>query len=312
MLGRRVPKGDTSDGIKKLQEAMDDADAIIIGAGAGLSTSAGFVYTGERFEKYFSDFAEKYRFKDMYSGGFYPYDTLEEHWAYWSRYIYINRYMDAPKPVYSDLYDLVKEKDYFVLTTNVDHCFQKAGFDKHRLFYTQGDYGLFQCSVPCHQGTYDNEVLIGKMVEAQGYVISENGMLSLPEGAVPKMKVPSELVPHCPKCGKPMSMNLRADDTFVEDEGWHRAAQRYSDFLRRHQNMKVLFLEAAVGFNTPAIVKYSFWRMTYEWKNSIYACLNYGEAFAPDEIKNKSICINGDIGTILNQLRPLARRWMSL
>ena len=291
------------DKISRLKHELETADAVIIGAGAGLSTSAGFTYTGERFEKYFGDFIGKYGFRDMYSGGFYPFGTLEEHWAYWSRYIYINRYMDAPKPVYRELYDLVKDKDYFVLTTNVDHCFQKAGFDKHRLFYTQGDYGLFQCSVPCHKETYDNGKIIRKMIEAQGYVIAENGEINLPEGIAPKMKVPSELVPYCPQCGKPMSMNLRADDTFVEDEGWRQAAQRYSDFLRRHQSVRALFLEAAVGFNTPTIVKYSFWRMAYEWEDAVYACLNYGEAFAPDEIKRKSICINGDIGAILNQLR---------
>ena len=290
--------------IQRLGNVLEEADVVIIGAGAGLSTSAGFVYDGERFQKYFGDFKEKYGFRDMYSGGFYPYDTLEEHWAYWSRYIWINRYADAPKPVYDELLALVKDKDYFVLTTNVDHCFQKTGFDKERLFYTQGDYGLFQCSVPCHKETYDNAEIIRKMIEAQGYVIAENGEINLPEGIVPKMEVPSELVPHCPKCGKPMSMNLRADDTFVEDGGWHKAEQRYSDFLCRHQNMRVLFLEAAVGFNTPTIVKYSFWRMVYEWEDALYACLNYGEAFAPDEIKKKSICINGDIGAILNQLQP--------
>ena len=292
-----------SEQIEKLKQEIKIADAIVIGAGAGLSASAGLVYTGERLEKYFGDFVSRYHFRDMYSGGFYPYDTLEEHWAYWSRYIYINRYMDAPKPVYRELYDLVRDKDYFVLTTNVDHCFQKAGFDKQRLFYPQGDYGLFQCSVPCHMETYDNAAVIRKMIEAQGYVIAENGEIDLPEGTVPEMEIPSELVPRCPKCGKPMSMNLRADDTFVEDEGWHQAAQQYSDFLRRHQNRRVLFLEAAVGFNTPAIVKYSFWKMAYEWKDALHVCLNYGEAFAPDELKNKSICINGDIGTIVNQLR---------
>ena len=291
-----------SEPVKRLKSELEAADAVVIGAGSGLSTSAGFTYTGRRFEMYFGDFIDKYGFGDMYSGGFYPFETPEEDWAYWSRYIYINRYMDAPKPVYRELYDLVKDKDYFVLTTNVDHCFQKAGFDRQRLFYTQGDYGLFQCSVPCHKGTYDNAEIIRKMIEAQGYVIAENSEMNLPEGIVPKMEVPSELIPYCPKCGKPMSMYLRADDTFVEDEGWHKAAQRYSDFLRRHQNMRVLFLEAAVGFNTPTIVKYSFWRMVYEWKDALYACLNYGEAFAPDEIKKKSICINGDIGAILNQL----------
>ncbi len=286
---------------RKLQEALQQAEAVIIGAGAGLSTSAGFTYDGERFQRYFSDFEAKYGFHDMYSGGFYPFETLEEHWAYWSRFIFLNRYSDPPKPVYQKLLQLVKDKDYFVLTTNVDHCFQKAGFDKHRLFYTQGDYGLWQCGKPCHHKTYDNQEVVRRMVEAQGFRVTAQG-LELPAGAVPRMAVPADLVPYCPRCGEPMSMNLRADDTFVEDEGWHQAAQRYSDFLRRHQHMRVLFLEAAVGFNTPTIVKYSFWRMVYEWEDAVYACLNYGEAFAPDEIKKKSICIDGDIGTILNQL----------
>ena len=289
--------------IEKLKQEIESTGTIVIGAGAGLSASAGFTYSGKRFEDNFPDFIEKYGFKDMYSAGFYPYQTLEEHWAYWSRYIYINRYMDAPKPVYHKLYDLVKDKDYFVLTTNVDHCFQRAGFDKHRLFYTQGDYGLFQCSRPCHQNTYNNEALIREMVEAQGYGIDVDGTLILPEGASPKMTIPPDLIPHCPKCGEPMSMNLRADHTFVEDEGWHMASERYAEFLRRHQNMKVLFLEAAVGFNTPTIIKYSFWRMAHEWKDAVYVCLNYGEAYAPDEIKKRAICINGDIGEILYQLQ---------
>ena len=250
MFRWRIPKSDnTPDGVNKLRETLNSVDAVIIGAGAGLSTSAGFVYTGERFERYFHDFAEKYRFRDMYSGGFYPYSTLEEYWAYWSRYIYINRYMNAPKPVYDKLYELVKDKGYFVLTTNVDHCFQKAGFDKHRLFYTQGDYGLFQCSDPCHNATYDNETVIRDMVETQGYVIDGNNELILPEGVTPKMAVPGELVPHCPVCGKPMAMNLRADNTFVQDDGWYRASERYSDFLRRHKGLKVLFLELGVHAN---------------------------------------------------------------
>lgn len=288
--------------IERLRENIESADTIIIGAGAGLSTSAGFTYSGERFQKYFSDFVTKYHFRNMYEGGFYPFDSLEEHWAYWSRYIYINRYMDAPNPVYENLFKLVKDKDYFVLTTNVDHCFQKAGFDKQRLFYTQGDYGLFQCSRPCHQNTYDNEAVIRKMVEAQGYVITGDGELLLPEGVSPEMTVPADLVPYCPRCKEPMSMNLRADHTFVEDEGWRLASERYAEFLRGHQNRKTMFLEAAVGFNTPTIIKYSFWRMTREWKDAVYVCLNYGEAYAPDEIKRKSICVNGDIGKILYQI----------
>ena len=271
--------------IKNLQTALSEADAVVIGAGAGLSTSAGFVYTGERFEKYFSDFAAKYGIKDMYSGGFYPFATPEEHWAYWSRYIYINRYMDAPKPVYDAILKLVQDKDYFVITTNVDHCFQKAGFDKKRLFYTQGDYGLFQCSEPCCQETFENEAVIRQMMERQ-----EN------------MKIPTELLPVCPHCGKPMTMNLRSDDKFAEDEGWHQAAERYENFLRTRAGGKILFLELGVGYNTPGIIKYPFWQMTAKNPNAIYACINQGQAACPPEIERRSLCINADIGPVLQSL----------
>lgn len=292
---------DCSKRIRRLKAALDEAEAVFIGAGAGLSVSVGFEYSGERFEKYFGDFAETFHFRDMYSGGFYPYETLEKYWAYWSRYIYINRYMDAPVPVYDRLYELISEKDYFVLTTNVDHCFQKAGFDKHKLFYTQGDYGLFQCSSPCHPMTYENKDVVREMVEAQGYVIDGNNRLILPEGITPKMEVPTELVPYCPKCGEPMSMNLRADNTFVEDEGWHAAAGRYHDFNRRHKGLRVIFLELGVGGNTPGIIKYPFWQMTAENPKALYACINYGEAGCPKQIESQSLCIDGDIGTILEK-----------
>lgn len=278
--------GNYSDNINRLRDVIKAADCIVIGAGAGLSTSAGFVYTGERFKKYFSDFEEKYGFHDMYSGGFYPYKTPEEFWAYWSRYIYVNRYMDAPKPVYNELFELVKDKDYFVITTNVDHCFQKAGFDKKRLFYTQGDYGLFQCSVPCDIDTYENEEIIRRMMNEQK-----------------DMKIPAELIPKCPKCGRPLTMNLRSDDRFVEDEGWHIAAERYEDFLRTRQRQRVLYLELGVGYNTPAIIKYPFWRMTAKNSKATYACINYGEAVCPKDIEQRSICIDGDIGTVLKDLR---------
>lgn len=277
---------DYSEQIKQLKEAIDSADAILIGAGSGLSTSAGFTYSGERFHQYFSDFIEKYHIPDMYSGGFYPYDTLEEYWAWWSRHIYYNRYIAPPKPVYKNLLKLVEKKDYFVLTTNVDHCFQNAGFDKKRLFYTQGDYGLWQCSIPCHQKTYDNEDEVKEMVKAQK-----------------NMRIPTELIPHCPICGKPMTMNLRCDDRFVEDEGWHQAMERYSDFLHHHRKHNILFLELGVGANTPAIIKYPFWRMTAQNPSSIYACVNFNEAFAPNEISNRSICLQADIGDVLLALR---------
>ena len=294
--------GTYSDNIEKLKEALQSADAVVIGAGAGLSTSAGFVYNGERFQKYFSDFAAKYGFQDMYSGGFYPYSTKEEFWAYWSRYIWVNRYMDAPKPVYDDLFQLVKDKDYFVITTNVDHCFQKVGFDKKRLFYTQGDYGLFQCSEPCHSKTYDNEEIIRAMVLLQGWEIDENNDLILPEGGTADMKVPSELLPTCPVCGKPMTMNLRSDNRFVEDEGWHLAAERYENFLRTRSG-KILYLELGVGYNTPVIIKYPFWKMTAKNPDAVYACINFDEALCPEEISKQSILIDGDIGDVIKAIR---------
>lgn len=288
--------------IEKCKVALAEADAILVGAGAGLSTSAGFTYSGERFEWYFSDFAERYHFRDMYSGGFYPYDTLEEYWGFWSRYIFVNRYQNPPKNVYETLFQLVEGKDYFVLTTNVDHCFQKAGFDKHKLFYTQGDYGLWQCSKPCHDATYDNEETVRKMVEAQGYTIgTDNALMESKDGALNRT-VPSELVPHCPRCGAPMTMNLRADDSFVQDDGWYVAQNRYADFLRRHQSGKILFLELGVGGNTPGIVKYPFWKFTEKNPDAVYACINYGEAYAPSVIEKQSICIDGDIGEVLTKL----------
>lgn len=284
--------------IEKLKQVLSEAKIVVIGAGSGLSTSAGFTYSGERFEKYFSDFAVKYGFHDMYSGGFTHFESLEEHWAYWSRYIMINRYMDPPKPVYKDLFSLVKDKDYFVITTNVDHCFQKAGFDKNRLFYMQGDYGLFQCSEPCHEETYDNEKQIRAMWEFRD-----------------EMKVPTELVPRCPVCGKPMSMNLRADHTFVTDKGWHKASKQYEKFLQtrniigpqgqqEHQadSGKVLFLELGVGGNTPGIIKYPFWQMTEKNPNAGYACINFEEAAVPPKIEKRSICINDDIGEVLKKM----------
>ena len=289
---------DHSAEIDRLKNEIETADAIVIGAGSGLSTAAGFTYSGERFEKYFSDFIEKYQFRDMYSGGFYPFESLEEHWAYWSRYIYINHYMDVDNGTYKGLFKLVKDKDYFVLTTNVDHQFQKAGFDKHRLFYTQGDYGLFQCSQPCCQETYDNEACIQDMLKTQK-----------------NMRIPTELIPHCPKCGKPMTMNLRADDTFVQDKGWYRAAERYEELLRRHKNLHILFLELVVGYNTPAIIKYSFWQIKAKNSKAVYACVNFGEAFCPKQIQSQAICINIDIHNFLRSNKAnisIAKPWLFL
>lgn len=270
---------------KILKSKIKDADAVVVGAGAGMSLASGFAYSGERFEKNFSDFRIRYGFSDMYSGGFYPYKTLEEYWGWWSRFILLNRYDQRAGKSYLMLFELIKESNYFVLTTNVDHQFQFAGFDKKRLFYTQGDYGLWQCSKACHNKTYDNENAVRRMVEQQK-----------------NMKIPSELIPICPVCGAPMTMNLRCDDLFVQDEGWHTAANRYTDFLRRYGNSHILFLELGVGANTPGIIKYPFWRMTLENEASAYICINDGDAVCPKNIENRSMCINADISEIFGKL----------
>lgn len=276
---------DYFDKILKVKDELEKAEAVLIGAGAGLSASAGLTYSGERFLRYFSDFHEKYGINDIYSGGFYPYETLEEYWAWWSRHIYYNRYDQPPLTVYESLLSLVKNKNYFVLTTNVDHCFQKAGFDKQRLFYTQGDYGLFQCSAACHNKTYDNEEAIAKMVRRQ-----EN------------MKIPSDLIPYCPVCGKPMTTNLRADDKFVQDKGWYEAYRRYEEFMKSYGEKRILLLELGVGSNTPAVIKYPFWKFAYRNKRATYVCINYGEAYVPKEIEKRSVAFNSDIGNVLETL----------
>lgn len=274
-----------SDLIDRLGKEIAEDDAVVIGAGAGLSAAAGLTYSGERFENHFADFITKYHYRDMYSATFYPYETPEEYWAYMSRHILLNRYTENGGPVYADLLKLVQDKNYFVITTNVDHCFQNAGFDKLRLFYTQGDYGLWQCSKPCHQKTYGNEDAVRCMARQQS-----------------DLKIPTELIPHCPVCGCSMGMNLRCDDTFVEDEGWHRASERYAAFIRKYNRGRILFLELGVGGNTPVIIKYPFWKMAYQNPEGTYACVNLGGAVAPQEIRKRSICIDADIGQVIKDL----------
>ena len=304
-FGNGISRGNGTgkeENLDRLKKEIETADAIVIGAGAGLSTAAGFTYSGERFEKWFFDFRKTYGFQDMYSGGFYPFLEKEIFWAYWARYIYINRYQDSPKTVYQDLYELVKDKDYYVITTNVDHCFQKAGFDKRRLFNTQGDYGLFQSVNPQIKKTYDNEAWVMRAMEAQGFVRNEKGLFDVPADRKISMRIPTELLLKCPDDGSDMTMNLRSDDSFVEDEGWHRASAAYSNFLKRHEGQHVLFLEIGVGSNTPVIIKYPFWQMTNDNENAVYACLNYNEACCPRQIENRSIVIDGDSGEVIKQL----------
>ena len=288
--------------ISRLKTEIETAEAIVIGAGAGLSTAAGLTYSGERFLKYFGDFAERFGIRDMYSGGFYPFPDAETRWAWWARHIYYNRYVPAPRPVYEDLRNLVQGKDCFVITTNVDHQFQRAGFDKKRLFYTQGDYGLFQSVNPAIRKTYDNEEWVMQAMEAQGFVRNEKGIFEIPAGGSVSMKIPALLIPKCPDDGSDVTMNLRADDSFVEDEGWHRASAAYADFLRRHEGMHVLFLEIGVGMNTPVICKYPFWQMTKDNPKAVYACLNFNDAYCPVEIEKQSVCIDGDSAEVIERL----------
>ena len=294
--------GSREENILRLKDELGRADAIVIGAGAGLSTAAGFTYSGERFDRYFFDFKERFGIRDMYSGGFYPFQDEETRWAWWARHIYFNRYIDAPKPVYQDLLSLVIDKDYFVITTNVDHQFQRAGFDKQRLFYTQGDYGLFQSAGGHIKKTYDNESWVMKAMAAQGFILDEKAVFQVPEDHVLSIRIPHELIPICPDDGGPVSMNLRADETFVEDLGWHAAADRYAGYLQSQEGKHVLFLELGVGGNTPMIITYPFWAMTAENPNAVYACLNYDQAFCPEQIMTQSICLDGDCGELLKTL----------
>ena len=294
--------GTKEERIARLKQEIEMSDAIVIGAGAGLSASAGLTYSGERFERYFFDFAKKYGIHDIYTGGFYPFPDAETRWAWWARHIYFNRYIEPPRPVYRKLLTLVKDKDYFAITTNVDHQFLRAGFDQKRLFCTQGDYGLFQTVDGRNGKTYDNEKWVIKAMAAQGFVKDADGVFRVPEDGKITMRIPAELIPKCPDDGADLTMNLRADDSFAEDAGWHRASAAYSDFLRRHENLRVLYFELGVGGNTPVIVKYPFWQMTLANKNAVYACVNYGEAFCPGEIADRSICIDGDIGEVLELL----------
>ena len=293
--------GSREEQLARLRAEIDSADAIVIGAGAGLSTAAGFTYSGERFDRYFGDFAARFGIRDMYSGGFYPFPDAETRWAWWARNIYFNRYTDAPKPAYRKLLELVRGKDCFVITTNVDHQFQRAGFDKKRLFYTQGDYGLFQSVNPAIQKTWDNEEWVMQAMEAQGFVKDDDGVFQIPPQGV-AMLLPASLIPKCPEDGSDVVMNLRADDSFVEDEGWRRASAAYADFLRRHRKLHTLYWEIGVGANTPVIIKYPFWAMTAGNPNAVYACLNYDEAFCPKQIEERSLCIDGDAAEILDRL----------
>ena len=260
--------------IQRLKTALQDADAVIIGAGAGLSAAAGYTYAGARFERHSGTSSRNTASRTCIPAAFIP----------------------LPRSGNTG-------RGGAVLTTNVDHCFQRAGFDKQRLFYTQGDYGLWQCSRPCHDETYDNEETVHQMLLAQGFAITENGELETPDWCEIQMAVPTELVPRCPRCGRPMTMNLCADDTFVEDAGWQQASGRYQEFLRAHEGQRLVYWEIGVGYNTPVIIKYPFWRRTAQNPNATYVCMSRSHADCPDEIRGRSICLAGDAHEILRLLK---------
>lgn len=292
MFSKKKTTQSTNDYSAKLSKLIKDADAIVIGAGAGLSAAAGYNFSADRFMKYFADFNEKYGIKDMYFGSFHPFEKETEYWSFWARKIYYNRYFDEKDGIndlYPTLLNLIKDKNYFVITTNADHLFVRNGFDKERLFYTQGQYGLLQCSKPCKQVTYDNKELIMKMLDSQS-----------------GMEIDESLIPLCPNCGAKLTFNLRMDEKFVQDEGWNLAHKRYSNFLENTLNSKILFLDLGIGMNTPSIIKYPFIKMTYDNDNAFYVSINRDNEFSADNIKklgidisDKSFFIDQDIFEIL-------------
>lgn len=268
--------------LDRAKKVIEEGDYIIIGAGAGLSTAAGIEYSGERFEKYFRDFIDHYHFTDMYSSGFYPFETSEEKWAYWARHIFANRYDVGKTSVYQKLRKLVENKEYFVITTNVESQFWINGFEDERIFATQGDYGLLQCGKACHDKLYPNENQVYEWLENTN-----------------DFKIDSELIPYCPVCGEEMDLNLRKDNYFVEDKKWHQMNRNYYNFLKNIDG-KFVFLEIGVGFNTPTIIRYPFEQMTYNNEDATLIRLNLDYPNPIPENKDKTISFDENVEEILD------------
>lgn len=275
---------ETLNNIENIKKLIDEAEYVLIGGGAGLSSSAGIEYSGKRFEDTFKEFIEKYHFTDMYTSGFYDFKTQEEKWAYWAKHMYINDIGMKATDLYKEILELVKNKKYFVITTNVDDQFYKAGFDKDRIFATQGSYAYIQCSCACHDKIYNATDMVKKMVEN-----------------IKDCKIPSELVPKCPVCGENMEVNLRKDAYFVQDDNWYRQNERYGEFLDNTKDKKVLLLELGVGFNTPGIIRHPFEQMTYNNNEWNLVRINKDNTSTFFDIEDKIIKIKDDISAVFSQ-----------
>ena len=274
--------------ISEVKKLINEADYILIGAGAGLSTAAGLEYSGESFEKNFKEFIEKYNFPDLYSASFYDFNTQEEKWAFFAKMISLNRFNKEPLKLYQELCSLVKEKDYFIITTNVDGQFEKAGFEKEKVFETQGDYAYLQCEIACHNKLYYNYDLVNEWLKN-----------------TEDCKIPSSLVPKCPVCGGNMEMNLRKDANFVQDENWYKQDKRYGEFLDKSQDKNLLLLEIGVGFNTPGIIRFPFEQMVYNNVNTHLVRINKDYAFVSKEIEDKTILFDEDTNKIVEDLKEI-------
>lgn len=271
--------------LEQAKRALEGAEYVLLGGGAGLSAAAGITYSGKRFTEHFEPFINKYGFTDLYTSSFYPFRTEEENWAYWAKHISINRFEIGATRLYEDLFQLVKEKEYFVISTNVESQFVKAGFPEDKVFEIQGDYSYLQCEKGCHDTLYYNEAVVKEMIEQTR-----------------DCRIPTDLVPKCPVCGGRMDVNLRKNGYFVQDEKWYESERRYKEFLSSTTEERIVYAELGVGFNTPGIIRYPFERMTYNNVNATLIRFNLEHPEGAPENKFRTIAFTEDMQKIVRDL----------
>ena len=270
--------------IEKARVTLAKAERVLIGAGAGLSTAAGLTYSGGRFRRYFSSFIERYGMTDMYSAGFYPFPTDADRWAYWAHHAWVNCLGVGATSLYRQIFTWVQSRDYFVITTNVDKQFEKAGFESTRLFETQGDYAHIQCAQGCHSKIYENETVFRAIEED-----TEWGK---------RTRVMDEfLLPRCPVCGGRMGMHLRCDNTFIQTNAWYEAKARYDAFVAEMLEKPTVLLELGVGWNTPVWIRMPFERLSVALDIPLVR-MNFGESYVDPSIL-KGVGVDGDIAQLL-------------